>query len=173
VFKSEWLDAKPLTEASGGELGVSRAGTLATATVTPPSGEPFIAVSVYAPWESPHSMTKGSFSSADASVHRVISVLSVKSRQNTLVAGDLNILHGHGEDGDEYWAGRYETVFARMAALGLSFVSPQAPNGRWAEPWPAELPRTSKNVPTYYPPLEVGMTSLARCIKGNAACRRS
>jgi exonuclease III len=37
-----------------------------------------------------------------------------------------------------------------MAALGLSFVGPQAPNGRCAEPWPKELPQTSKNVPTYY-----------------------
>jgi hypothetical protein len=43
-----------------------------------------------------------------------------------------------------------ETVFSRMAALGLTFVGPQAPHGRRAEPWPAELPRASNNVPTYY-----------------------
>jgi hypothetical protein len=41
-------------------------------------------------------------------------------------------------------------VFNRMAALGLSFVGPQAPNGRQAAPWPEELPQASKNVPTYY-----------------------
>lgn len=37
-----------------------------------------------------------------------------------------------------------------MEALGLSFVGPQAPNGRQADPWPDELPRISKNVPTYH-----------------------
>ena len=48
------------------------------------------------------------------------------------------------------WAARYTTVFDRMRALGLSFVGPQAPAGRRADPWPDELPRTSHNVPTYY-----------------------
>jgi hypothetical protein len=43
----EWLDAKPLTEATGGELGVSRPGTVAAAKITPLSGGSFIAVSVY------------------------------------------------------------------------------------------------------------------------------
>lgn len=152
----EWIDATTLADACGGELGVSRPGTLAAATVTPSLGEPFIAVSVYAAWENPHSMTKGDFIYADASVHRLISDLSVfankSQRQNILVAGDLNILYGHGEHGDAYWAGRYETVFSRMAALGFKFVGPQAPNGRQAEPWPDELPRTSHNVPTYYRP---------------------
>jgi len=152
----DWIDAKPLGDAQWGELGVSRPGTLAAAIVTPSSGEPFIAVSVYGAWENPHSMTKGDFIYADASVHRLISDLSVfagkKSRQNILIAGDLNILYGHGEHGDAYWAGRYETVFNRMAALGFKFVGPQAPNGRRAEPWPDELPRGSENVPTYYMP---------------------
>ena len=86
-------------------------------------------------------------------MHRLISDLSVfaskKFREDIVVAGDLNILYGHGEHGDTYWAGRYETVFSRMAALGLAFVGPQAPHGRQAEPWPDELPRNSNNVPTY------------------------
>jgi hypothetical protein len=69
---------------------------------------------------------------------------------NILVAGDLNVLYGHGEAGNEYWASRYATVFIRMVALGLSFLGPQAPAGRSADPWPDELPRSSKNVPTYY-----------------------
>jgi len=149
-----WLDAKPLSDAKSGDLGVSRSGTLAAAIIKPCLGELFIAVSVYACWEKPHSMTKGDFMYADASVHRLISDLSVfigkQSRPNILVAGDLNVLRGHGEHGDKYWAGRYETVFSRMAALGLKFVGPQAPHGRQAEPWPAELPRGSDNVPTYY-----------------------
>jgi hypothetical protein len=87
-------------------------------------------------------------------VHRLISDLSVfadkRFRLDILVAGDLNVLYGHGEHGDVYWGGRYETIFSRMAALGLKFVGPQAPHGQQAEPWPDELPRTSKNVPTYY-----------------------
>ena len=87
-------------------------------------------------------------------MHRLISDLSVfaskQSRQNIIVAGDLNVLYGYGEYGDVYWAGRYETVFSRMAALGLSFVGPQAPDGRRAEPWPDALPRNSNNVPTYH-----------------------
>ena len=36
-----------------------------------------------------------------------------------------------------------------QAALGLKFVGPQAPDGRRADLWPDELPRTSNNVPTY------------------------
>ena len=47
-------------------------------------------------------------------------------------------------------ARRYETVFARMRAIGLLFVGPQAPNGRQADPWPGELPGNSRNVPTYH-----------------------
>jgi endonuclease/exonuclease/phosphatase family metal-dependent hydrolase len=39
----------------------------------------------------------------------------------------------------------------RMEALGLRFVGPQAPSGRQAYPWPEELPKESKNVPTFYP----------------------
>lgn len=37
-----------------------------------------------------------------------------------------------------------------MKALGLHFIGPQAPNDRRAEPWPEELPRASKNVPTFH-----------------------
>lgn len=33
--------------------------------------------------------------------------------------------------------------------MGLQFVSPQAPHGRAADPWPQELPSDSKNVPTF------------------------
>ncbi len=150
----EWIDSKSLDEASVGELGVSRPGTLAAAHVTPLTGEPFVAVSVYGAWEKPHSSTRRDFIYADASVHRLISDLSVfvekRQRQNIVVAGDLNILHGYGEHGDAYWARRYETVFRRMAALGFKFIGPQQPHGRQADPWPSELPPESDNVPTYY-----------------------
>jgi len=103
-----WLDAKSLAEACGGELGVSRPGTLAAAHVTPLSGDPFVAVSVYGAWEKPHNLARSNFIYADASVHRLISDLSVfvskRQRQNILVAGDLNVLFGYGEHGDAYWA---------------------------------------------------------------------
>ena len=106
-------------------------------------------MSIYASWEKSHGIGKSNFIFADASVHRLVSDLSVfagkKFGLDLLVAGDLNILHGYGEHGDAYWSGRYETVFTRITALGLKFVGPQAPNGRRAEPWPAELPRTSNN----------------------------
>ncbi len=36
-----------------------------------------------------------------------------------------------------------------MEALGLRFVGPEAPHGRQADPWPEELPKDSRNVPTY------------------------
>lgn len=149
-----WLRPRALEEAQPDELAVSRPGTLAAAIVTPSAGEPFTAVSLYAPWETPHSMTGSGWIYADASVHRLISDLSALIGQqgghNILAAGDLNVLYGYGDNGSEYWATRYATVFSRMSALGLLFVGPQAPAGRRADPWPDELPRTSNNVPTYH-----------------------
>jgi endonuclease/exonuclease/phosphatase family metal-dependent hydrolase len=66
------------------------------------------------------------------------------------VAGDWNILFGYGEDGSEYWGRRYKTVFDHAEALDLRFAGPQHPNGRQAEPWPDELPRGSRCVPTFH-----------------------
>jgi endonuclease/exonuclease/phosphatase family metal-dependent hydrolase len=150
----QWHEAKPLLEADSGELVVSRPGTFATALVTPSSGKPFIVTSMYALWERPHDATGSRWIYADASAHRLISDLSMligqQSNHSIVAAGDFNILHGYGEGRSAYWASRYATVFSRMAALGLSFMGPQAPAGRRAEPWPYELPRTSDNVPTYY-----------------------
>ena len=74
-----------------------------------------------------------------------------KTRHRIVAAGDLNTLFGHGEDGDPYFADRHAMVFERMKILGLSFVGPQYPNGRQAEPRPDELPADSRNVPTYRP----------------------
>jgi hypothetical protein len=45
------LATKPLAEAQSEDLAVSQPGTLAAATITPPAGDSFIAVSIYAPWE--------------------------------------------------------------------------------------------------------------------------
>lgn len=148
-----WLHPNSIEEAQEAELAVSRVGTLAAATVTSTSGESLLLASMYAPWEKPHPSTGGAWIYADASVHRVISDLSALVGQQAghriVAAGDLNILHGYGENGSTYWASRYATVFSRMSALGLSFVGPQAPAGRQASPRPSELPNDSLDVPTY------------------------
>ena len=149
----EWLEPTPIEKAQAGDFTVSRAGTLDAAIVTPPTGDAFVVVSMYALWEKPYPTTRSSWIYADAAVHRLISDISVfvgqQSGHRILAAGDLNILHGYGDHGNVYWASRYATVFDRMRALGLSFVGPQAPAGRRADPWPDELPPTSHNVPTY------------------------
>ena len=149
----EWIEAKSL-DASGRELAVSHAGTLTVARVSAPGIEPFLVVSMYAPWRRTHEVTGRRRIVSDASAHRVVSDVSAlvgrQSGHRILTAGDLNILHGHGEHGSPYWASRYATVFDRMEALGLPFVGPQAPHGRQADPWPRELPRESRNVPTFH-----------------------
>ena len=150
----EWIEAKALEDAGSGELAVSRPGTLAAAHVTAPGVEPFVVVSMYSLWTTPHVSAGGSWIVSDASAHRLVSDLSAfigrQDGHRILAAGDLNILHGYGEHGSGYWAGRYGSVFDRMEALGLPFIGPQHPNGRQADPWPHELPRESKNVPTYH-----------------------
>jgi endonuclease/exonuclease/phosphatase family metal-dependent hydrolase len=150
----EWLHPKSIEEAQPGDLSVSRVGTLAAAKVTPSAGEPFIVASMYGLWESPHRDAKSDWIYADGSVHRLISDLSAlvgrQAGHRIVAAGDLNILYGYGEHGNAYWASRYATVFSRMSDLGLSFVGPQAPAGRQADPWPNELPTASNNVPTYH-----------------------
>ena len=149
-----WLEPKSVADALPGDLAVSRLGTLAAAIVTAGAADPFVVASMYAVWETPHATTGSGWIYADGSVHRLISDLSALVGQQIghriLAAGDLNILNGHGESGSSYWAARYATVFARMAALGLSFLGPQFPAGRRADPWPEELPAESANVPTYH-----------------------
>ena len=143
-----------------GALPVSLMGSLAVADVElADTGESITVVSMYGTWERP--VVSSSWIYADASVHRLISDLSAligsQSGHRMIVAGDLNILKGHGEKGSPYWAGRYASVFSRMESLGLSFVGPQAPDGGCqADPWPAELPDDSRNVPTF-------RTSLVQC----------
>lgn len=150
----EWFDQRELHEAVRGDFAVSRLGTLSVARVSSPSCPPLLVASMYAPWEEPHDSVERPRIYADASMHRVISDLSVfigqKNSHRIIAAGDLNILHGYGEHGSEFWASRYATVFDRFAALGLRFIGPQCPDGRQADPWPDELPRDSRNVVTYH-----------------------
>ncbi len=150
----EWVEGKPITDDGYGDFPISVPGTLTAARVTPEDGEGLIVASMYALWSHPHSSTGSSWTFADVSAHRIVSDMSAfvghESDHRLLAAGDLNILHGYGDHGSPYWAARYETVFTRMEALGLDFAGPQAPNGRQTDPWPSELPRDSKNVPTYH-----------------------
>ena len=118
------------------------------------TGERLTLASVYGAWENPSPYTKGSWTYADASVHRVLSDLSALLVQEKppplLVAGDLNIYRGYGDKGSSYWRERYATVFSRAAALGLRFVGPQTPDGgHLAKVRPAEVPRESPDVPTF------------------------
>lgn len=147
------LAVRPLPEAGRDELGVSRPGSIALAKVMPPDGKPFTVASVYAAWENPVPLADGGWIYADASAHRLVSDLSalVASQRGhrILVSGDWNILHGYGEHGSPYWAARYQSVFDRLEAIGLRFIGPQQPNGLAAEPAPSELPRDSRDVPTF------------------------
>ena len=102
----EPLAAKAIDNAEPRELAVSRTGTLALAKlVVPGVSRPFTIVSMYGAWEKPASETKSSCIYADASVHRLISDLSVliwrQKGHNIIAAGDLNILRGYGEDGSK------------------------------------------------------------------------
>ena len=101
----------PLDTAPAGALGVSCIGTLMAADVTDAAtGETYTLASMYGSWESPHTGTASDWIYADASVHRLVSDLSVfigrQKRHRIIAAGDFNILYGHGEHGSSYWADR-------------------------------------------------------------------
>ena len=138
-------------EHDGNALTVSRHGTLSVADVLLDDG-PLRLVSMYAGWD--RSADGHGLIYADAAAHRLLSDLSAliahPTRHRILAAGDLNILHRSGEHGDAYWGSRYASVFDRAEALGLVMVGPFAPNGRVADPRPAELPDGALDVPTYH-----------------------
>jgi hypothetical protein len=153
------LTLKPIETAdiyteSAESLLASRPGTLTAADVYRGERLLFTVVSLYGAWESAlRDSSKEIY--ADASVHRLLSDLSpvLTGRRNdipVIMAGDLNILLGYGESGNQYWAARYQSVFSRIESMGLKFVGPQSPHGRQANPWPAELPADSLNVPTFH-----------------------
>jgi exonuclease III len=179
----DWFEQRELHEGARGDFAVSRLGTLSVARVTSPSCPPLLVASMYAPWEEPHDSVARPRIYADASVHRVISDLSVFIGQTDshriIAAGDLNILHGYGERGSEFWASRYATVFDRFAALGLRFIGPQFSDGRQADPWPDELPRESQNVVTYRTIKQTPETATRQldfvfasdALAGNVSCR--
>lgn len=150
------LEPWPLTsveDRAPGALLVSRPGTLAVADVIV-AGERITLVSMYAAWETSVTGHRPNTIYADAAAHRLLSdlagIVNDARAHRIIAAGDLNILHRYGEHGNPYWAARYATVFDRAEAMGLQFVGPQAPHGRQASPWPAELPDGSRDVPTFH-----------------------
>ena len=110
-------------------------------------------VSAYTFWEVAQSEQEQLWAYTDASAHRLVSdiaaLIDSEHDHRVLVAGDFNVLYGYGDDGSAYWNARSASVFQRFEALGLTFVGPRAPEGgRQPDPWPAELPRDSRNVVT-------------------------
>ena len=148
------LHGRSLRDPADGDvaaLGASRVGSLTVADVHRGEEYLFTVASAYANWES--SADRSDLIFADGSAHRLLSDLSVlitgRSKERLVIAGDFNILHGYGEHGDAYWGQRYQNVFDRAEAMGLVYCGPEHPNGRQADPWPDELPTTSRNVPTF------------------------
>ena len=156
----EWFtQVSPISEPAEDEIPVSGIGTVAAARVTPRDGSmPFIAVSMYAKWVSPHPSVPTTWMGySDASVHRILSDLSAfightdPSTHRILAAGDLNMIYG-SSDRQLALPARERNVFDRMEALGLELLGPWYPNGRQAEPTPKGLPADTRNVPTFYAP---------------------
>ena len=158
----DWLIPTPITEATAGDFVVSQPGCISAAVISAPDIAPVTVVSICAAYEKPHSSTgRMSWDITAASLHRVISDLSLmvgrQSGHRVIAAGDLTVLYGYGEN--DYWKRRYDTVFDRMAAIGLPLVGPRYPSGRRAVPWPSELPKNSLNVPTYHHPQQTPTTA--------------
>ena len=101
----EWVSTRPIGEAGPSDLAVSSPGTLTAARVIPPSGEPFMVVSLYAELEKPFSHA-GRLIYSDASSHRLVSdQAAFVARQHghrIIAAGDLNLMYGYRADGSPY-----------------------------------------------------------------------
>ena len=157
----EWFNqVGPISGVNSDEIAVSGIGTIAAARVIPPTGEPFIAVSMYARWIEPHPSAARKFKVGypDGSAHRIISDLSAfigdvdPSSHRLLVAGDLNMIYRSSDHDPQAIDERCAGVFERMKAIGLELVGPQYPAGRMAGCTPTAYhePPDSKNIPTYY-----------------------
>ena len=163
----EWFkQVSTICESAEDEIAVSGIGTIAAARVTPKDASPFIAVSMYARWESPHPSTnRTGWIYSDGSAHRIISDLSsfISSTDPTshriLAAGDLNMIYGATDSNTLALPARDRTVTDRMDALGLEFLGPRCPAGRRAGPTPQGLPCNTENVPTYHTTRQTSATA--------------
>ena len=93
----EWFkQISPMGGMAQDEIAVSGIGTAAAARVRPKDGLPFIAVSMYARWVSPHPDVHSNWIYQDGSAHHIISDLSAfigstdPTTHRILAAGDLN-----------------------------------------------------------------------------------
>ncbi len=159
VRVERFREVPPISYLGEGDVGVSGIGTIAAARVVPheDEAEAFVAVSMYARWMKPHPSTGSPFrvGASDVSAHRIISDLSAfighvdPSKHRILAAGDLNMFYG--ATGHELsLPERERTVWARMEALGLEFLGPQAPDGRLSATPQPDVPADTKNVPTFH-----------------------
>lgn len=132
----EWFkQVSPISEVAADEIAVSGIGTIAAARVTPCDAmiEPFIAVSAYARWLSPHPSAVSDFKVGypDASAHRIISDLSAfigsmnPAKHRVIVAGDFNMANDDNAP-DQAFLLRERTVWARLEALGLEYIGPNS-----------------------------------------------
>ena len=159
ITVTSYRHVPPISDLTEDTIGVSGIGTIAAAKVTPrdSENEAFIVVSMYARWLKPHPSTKSRWSvgCSDASAHRIISDLSAfighsnPTKHRILAAGDLNMFYG-ATGRKLSLPERDRTVWARMQALGLEFLWPQALHGRRAASAPTDVPSDTKNVPTAY-----------------------
>lgn len=159
----DWLTQVPVSavgtyDGPESAIEVSDVGTLAVAKVTVAESETvesFIAASMYARWLGRRPESKGRWIYSDASAHRILSDLSSfvafddPSRHRLLVAGDLNMFYG-ATGHDLSIPERERTVWKRSKALGLRFMGPQWPNASRRSVKHPDVPRDTKNVPTYH-----------------------
>ena len=130
----EWFkQVSPISEPAEDEIAVSGIGTIAAARVIPKDAPPFIVVSMYARWTSPHPSTnRTGWIYSDSSAHRIISDLSAfiastdPGTHRVLAAGDLNMIYGAKDDNRLALPARDRTVTDRMAALGMEFLGLQS-----------------------------------------------
>ena len=131
----EWFkQVSPMGATERDEIAVSGIGTIAAACIIPQDAPPFIVVSMYARWITPHPYAnKSSFIYPDGSAHRIISDLSAfigstdSGTHRILAAGDLNMIYGATDENLLALPARDRTVTDRMDALGMEFLGPQYP----------------------------------------------
>ena len=161
----EWFkQVSPISAVAPDEIAVSGIGTIAAARIVPKDGSaPFIAVSMYASGSSRTCRPRPSSSRlAMRMLRRTASCRTCRafightdpSTHRILAAGDLNMIYGATESHPLALPARESNVFDRMEALGLEFLGPRYPNGRKAEPTPKGLPSDTRNVPTFYAPVD-------------------